>query len=53
MINARLYPLNYEGIASLLSISLYNQLVSQHTIDLDAFDLAKTYIGILIHLMMQ
>ncbi|CEG82901.1 hypothetical protein RMATCC62417_16892 [Rhizopus microsporus] len=53
MINARLYPLNYEGIASLLSISLYNQLVSQHTIDMDAFDLAKTYIGILIHLMMQ
>ncbi|CEG67175.1 hypothetical protein RMATCC62417_03642 [Rhizopus microsporus] len=53
MINARLYPLNYEGIASLLSISLYNQFASQHTIDLDAFNLAKTYIDILIHLMMQ
>ncbi|CAO3704118.1 unnamed protein product [Rhizopus stolonifer] len=49
MINQKLYPLTYEGIASLLSLSLYDTKDKK----LDALALAKDYIGVTMNLMLR
>lgn len=61
MINARLYPLSYNGIAILLSLSLYDKAIypkiSLKTSigllnnDTDIYKMAQKYIGIVLNLV--
>ncbi|KAI9267383.1 hypothetical protein BY458DRAFT_512206 [Sporodiniella umbellata] len=48
MVNQRLYILSYEGIASLMALSLYRKKKCQS----DMFDIAKNYIGISMNLLL-
>ncbi|KAI8644668.1 hypothetical protein BD408DRAFT_450647 [Parasitella parasitica] len=60
MINSTLYPLSYNGIASLLSLSLYDKIIypqisSNPSMGLfdgmnDVYDMAQKYIGIVLNL---
>jgi hypothetical protein len=49
MINPRLYPLSYEGIACLFSMTLYDK----KDVKLDMLPMAKDYIGISMNLVLR
>ncbi|KAG1412692.1 hypothetical protein G6F58_007891 [Rhizopus delemar] len=49
MINPRLYPLSYEGIACLFSMTLYDK----KDVKLDMLPMAKDYIGISMNLILR
>lgn len=61
MINARLYPLSYNGIAILLSLSLYSKTICPQISlktsmglfdnDTDVYKMAQKYIGIVLNLV--
>lgn len=61
MINSRLYPLSYTGIAALISLSLYDHVVYPTLFDTspvglfpskaDIFPFAKKYIGVVLNLL--
>ncbi|KAI7898797.1 uncharacterized protein BX663DRAFT_533156 [Cokeromyces recurvatus] len=52
MINARLYPLGYNGIAILLCLSLYDKIIRSDILHLsNAYSLAKEFIGIVLNLL--
>lgn len=61
MINARLYPLSYNGIAILLSLSLYGKTICPQISlktsmglfdnDTDVYKMAQKYIGIVLNLV--
>jgi hypothetical protein len=60
MINTSLYPLSYDGIATLFSISIYDKLLypffADQSVDLlpsnfDAYAFSKKYIGALLNLI--
>lgn len=61
MINARLYPLSYNGIAILLSLSLYGKTICPKISlktsmglfdnDTDVYKMAQKYIGIVLNLV--
>ncbi|KAI9356382.1 hypothetical protein BD770DRAFT_106284 [Pilaira anomala] len=63
MINSRMYPLSYNGIATLISLSLYDKVlypivfntssIGNFPIDLKPFAFAKQYIGILLNLLVR
>jgi hypothetical protein len=61
MINARLYPISYDGVAILLCLSLYDKLIYPTVFheasigllpdNLDYYRIAKEYIGLLLNLL--
>lgn len=62
MINSRLYPLSYNGIAALVSLSLYDKIRYPFAFSTsvgmfpsakyqDALSFAKKYIGIVLNLL--
>lgn len=63
MINSRMYPLSYNGIATLITLSLYDSIlypiifhtssVNNFSPDLSVFEFAKKYIGILLNLLVR
>ncbi|KAI8071897.1 hypothetical protein BDF21DRAFT_80591 [Thamnidium elegans] len=63
MINSRMYPLSYSGIATLIAFSLYDSVlypiifhtssISNFSHDLSVFEFAKKYIGILLNLLVR
>lgn len=61
MINTRLYPISYNGIATFFCLSLYDKMIYPTAFHeasiglfpdiLDCYKLAKKYIGILLNLL--
>lgn len=61
MINTRLYPISYNGIAIFLCLSLYDKVVYPVVFhetsiglfpdNLDCYELAKKYTGLLLNLL--